>query len=897
MNNDLDLTPFPTFDEFSVGQMLPQCGSTLGMSSDDESIEDLIDKDNHMFIQEDSKKNILDSFKEKELTKSDIFYLKKEHKKLQELKGKEEVIGYYDGKNLIAFYIIEDRNNYTYLKTIWVDENYRQKGIASKIMEKIKEENNNIETNVEDDNQVGKKLADKHGFRRRGKDKYGNIMVYRGNKKSDSVNESVSDVDKIINTFTKEELKEYAPQGNNGKHENVVYRDVKKINGMPVAFIEVDQGPDDKKKNDCNIAVGCSPEYRGKGYVKELLNKFIKNEGHKYNKIWYGYKKTNTNSKRLIESIGGFKNVGGREGMEWNTLEIKESALSSDNSIIRDHVNKIHNEYLKYNNKGRAGNQNCLLCTWCFEARIRGYDILPRPVYSPRDTVLQFHGNEIVKNPKIKFNNLNDLKNIIIKSGDGSRFYIHVNWKNSSSGHEFILININNKIYVIDPQAGIFSKISTDKGKKYFDINFSNSYLIRLDDKDIDINLIKSQNSKSKIIEWDDDKDISYMKKHNMLSDNDLKELNESALSSDDRNNIKTKDFGLPDKRKYPMPDKEHVLLAIKFFNYCPAEDKDELAKNIIDKIGYYFDDGEKLDIKIGDKNSFKKYWDSSINESALSTKERNRLDDSFFGLPAQRKYPMPDKKHVLLAIKFFNQCPSKYKKELSVNINNRINELFSEEEKKKINIGNTNTFLKYYNTNESALININEGYFSELEIQIQDSGCDILENYVFNNKPTQQGFINGTTWNSLIMYNGKRYRERVEALILDDHNHIFLAFKDKDRSKYKIPGGSSEKNQTLMQQLQDECNEEAKIYIKDIKYIFTYTMPYNNNQYTDAPYYGYFAHVFVAKYNGKYLKPVKEKDLDLTILNNGRFYDITDIFDKLTPVHKAALLQSNQLK
>ena len=97
------------------------------------------------------------------------------------------------------------------------------------------------------------------------------------------------------------------------------------------------------------------------------------------------------------------------------------------------------------------------------------------------------------------------------------------------------------------------------------------------------------------------------------------------------------------------------------------------------------------------------------------------------------------------------------------------------------------------------------------------------------------------------------------------------------------------------MQQLQNECNEEAKIYIKDIKYIFTYTMPYNT-MYTDSQYNGYIAHVFVAKYNGKYLKPVKEKDLDLTILNNGRFYNINDVFDKLTPIHKAALIQSNAI-
>ena len=40
--------------------------------------------------------------------------------------------------------------------------------------------------------------------------------------------------------------------------------------------------------------------------------------------------------------------------------------------------------------------------------------------------------------------------------------------------------------------------------------------------------------------------------------------------------------FGIPSQRKYPMQDKEHVLSAIKFFNYVDEEHEKELAKNII---------------------------------------------------------------------------------------------------------------------------------------------------------------------------------------------------------------------------------------------------------------------------------------------------------------------------
>lgn len=44
-------------------------------------------------------------------------------------------------------------------------------------------------------------------------------------------------------------------------------------------------------------------------------------------------------------------------------------------------------------------------------------------------------------------------------------------------------------------------------------------------------------------------------------------------------------------------------------------------------------------------------------NEAALSTKKRNKLPDSEFGLPRLRAYPLNDQKHVKLAIQMFGHC------------------------------------------------------------------------------------------------------------------------------------------------------------------------------------------------------------------------------------------------
>ena len=55
--------------------------------------------------------------------------------------------------------------------------------------------------------------------------------------------------------------------------------------------------------------------------------------------------------------------------------------------------------------------------------------------------------------------------------------------------------------------------------------------------------------------------------------------------------------------------------------------------------------------------------------EEELSTKERNGLPDSAFGLPNDRKYPLTDAAHVRSAISYFYKCPEKKKPQLATRI------------------------------------------------------------------------------------------------------------------------------------------------------------------------------------------------------------------------------------
>lgn len=65
--------------------------------------------------------------------------------------------------------------------------------------------------------------------------------------------------------------------------------------------------------------------------------------------------------------------------------------------------------------------------------------------------------------------------------------------------------------------------------------------------------------------------------------------------------------YGVPELKKFPMPDKKHVKSAIRFFNYVDPKYEKELAEAIIEKAEEFGLDLES-DISVGDENRFQKY-------------------------------------------------------------------------------------------------------------------------------------------------------------------------------------------------------------------------------------------------------------------------------------------------
>ena len=82
--------------------------------------------------------------------------------------------------------------------------------------------------------------------------------------------------------------------------------------------------------------------------------------------------------------------------------------------------------------------------------------------------------------------------------------------------------------------------------------------------------------------------------------------------------------FGIPEERKYPMPDKRHTLSAIKLFGHVEPKYEEELAKNIIKNMKKY----NIPESAVGKDNKLRKYIDKYYNESVELIEERYLIND-----------------------------------------------------------------------------------------------------------------------------------------------------------------------------------------------------------------------------------------------------------------------------
>lgn len=149
--------------------------------------------------------------------------------------------------------------------------------------------------------------------------------------------------------------------------------------------------------------------------------------------------------------------------------------------------------------------------------------------------------------------------------------------------------------------------------------------------------------------------------------------------------------------------------------------------------------------------------------------------------------------------------------------------------------------------------------------------------------------------WNSIITFSGDKrlYRERVETIIIKDKKFVFV--KKKPSGEYFLPGGSTEKNISHMDQAINECREEAHINIRNIQatgitYKDQHEVPTWAKKECDVEWNGTFTEIYVGEYDSIYKGKIDKVDED-PFIRSGKFYSTKECFKFFRKEHRDALL------
>lgn len=165
----------------------------------------------------------------------------------------------------------------------------------------------------------------------------------------------------------------------------------------------------------------------------------------------------------------------------------------------------------------------------------------------------------------------------------------------------------------------------------------------------------------------------------------------------------------------------------------------------------------------------------------------------------------------------------------------------------------------------------------------------------------TQEAIKNGGfygkngVWNSIVTFSGdnRLYRKRVETIVIRDGKEVFV--KQKPNGEYFLPGGSTEKDIPDIQQAENECNEEARLNVKNIMSTgITYKVlkeaKWAKNQDFEINWQGYVTDVYIAEYDSKFTGHIDDCDKDPFIMS-GKWVSTSKCFSFFRKEHRDALL------
>ena len=135
----------------------------------------------------------------------------------------------------------------------------------------------------------------------------------------------------------------------------------------------------------------------------------------------------------------------------------------------------------------------------------------------------------------------------------------------------------------------------------------------------------------------------------------------------------------------------------------------------------------------------------------------------------------------------------------------------------------------------------------------------------------SREGFRHNGIWNSIYRDRGHILRERSELLLIKD-GCLFIQKKDPWDLSYKLPGGSTEPELTIMETAIKACQDEALMTPHKVLYLGDYDIYFTGDtpvpkwlREADYPvkYTGYHTYVCVGQYKEPYRRHIDEGDKD----------------------------------
>lgn len=385
--------------------------------------------------------------------------------------------------------------------------------------------------------------------------------------------------------------------------KNLKYRDVLLLDNTPVAFLDVYTMPEmSKNEGTIVLAVRAGSKYRHHGYGTILVNRMQKHVTKQtgITKLIWEYDNDNIKSRDMAKLLG-FKGNGTKLS---KTLEsfVMESAVYSTTNKYPVFIILMHTgAFLASVIKTATGDD--------FSHAAISFNSTLNPFYSFGTKKLggkdRGFTHQSTKNPFYeKFK---------------TRYHVYVMYvdkeqlKNMHNRITHFMKNEETLKYDVASLLACAMKVPTEFRNKYFCSRFVMDIL----GAGIDLpkapslwtpQQISTLDNVSLVNSGDDFYNYDYTiteKNLQLIQEGRESEIVlEQSTEQIPRKDLPDEEFGLPEHRKYPLDTPEHVLSAIKFFNYVDLLNEEQLATNIKKKMKEFNMDTPSITTK----NRFAKY-------------------------------------------------------------------------------------------------------------------------------------------------------------------------------------------------------------------------------------------------------------------------------------------------